>query len=324
MIRGCLEYFDGIIRRILFRNNLVIIIKNPYLMVKSFNILVLVVVMAITGWVVEAKAAGKVTMTPTSVPTEILAPTGVIEVKTTNYLENQTAIRLEGVLNKQKVGSFQGWNGLRILIRMAIDKGVRADTVVLLLLLPMIATLVGVLHYFFGLTGYGIFTPTMIAVALVATGIFGGLTLFAMILAVSLLANLTLSKLKLHFWPARSINLLFISLGTFGLMIGSSFFELLDIRSISIFPVLLMILLAEDFVRTQLVKSKNEARRLMIGTLILSVAGALVTNIRPIQEWVILYPEVVVLIIILVNLLVGSYTGIRLSEFGRFKKAIRK
>lgn len=276
-------------------------------MVKTIQYLLLMGVMAVVGWVVEVRAA----------------PMEVVEKNTISYFEDKAVIGLEGVLEKQKVGRFAGWNGLRIMERVAIERGVRADTVVLLLLLPLVATLVGVLHYIFGLTGYGIFTPTMVAVALVATGIFGGLTLFAMILAISLLANLTLSKLKLHFWPARSINLLFISLGTLGLMIGSSYFELLDIRSISIFPVLLMILLAEDFVRTQLAKSKGEAKKLMVGTLILAVVGALVMNVRQVQEWVLMYPEVVVLATILINIGVGNYTGIRLAELGRFRKAIR-
>lgn len=299
---------SGIIRRILFGKILVKKYKNPYLMIKTIQYLALMGVMAVVGWVVEVRA---ITPTVTAEPEKIV------------YVENETVFGLEEVLSKQKVGNFAGWNGLRIMERVAIERGVRADTVVLLLLLPLVATLVGVLHYVFGLTGYGIFTPTMVAVALVATGIFGGLTLFAMILAISLLANLTLSKLKLHFWPARSINLLFISLGTLGLMIGSSYFELLDIRSISIFPVLLMILLAEDFVRTQLAKSKGEAKKLMVGTLILAVVGALVMNIRQVQEWVLLYPEVVVLATVLINIGVGNYTGIRLAELGRFRKAIR-
>jgi hypothetical protein len=228
------------------------------------------------------------------------------------------------VLEKQKLERWNGINTARILVRMALNRGVSANTVVLLLLLPVIATLVSFLHYVVGVSGYGIFMPTMIGVTFLSTGIFGGLILFAMILGISLLSNMILRRFRLHFWPARSINLLFISLGTFGLMVISSMVEVVDIRDISIFSVLLMILLAEEFVRTQIIKSKSEAKKLTLGTLVLAMSGAVMMNVREIQEWVLLNPEIVVSLVLGINLWVGSYTGIRWAEIKRFRKAIRE
>lgn len=275
--------------------------------------------------IVSARNIEKITPTVASVTATIM-PTAAVKQESENITEprsEKTNYRLESVLEKKKIEKWNGVNTLRIIEKLAIERGVSANTLVLLLLLPLIATLVSVLHYIFGLSGYGIFMPTMIAVTFLATGVFGGLLLFAMILMISLLSNLFLKKLKIHFWPARSINLLFISLATFGLMIGSSFIKLIDIRNISIFPILFMIMLAEEFVRTQLVKSKNEAQKLTIGTLVLSIIGALTMNIRWVQEMVLLNPELVVLLVLALNLVVGNYTGIRMSEIKRFKKAIR-
>ena len=188
----------------------------------------------------------------------------------------------------------------------------------------MIATLVSFLHYVVGVSGYGIFMPTMIAVAFLATGVLGGVVLFAAILIVSLLSNWLLKKWKLHFWPARSINLLFISVTTFGLMTISTYFKLLDISNISIFPILFTILLVEEFVRTQLTKSKNEALRLTVGTLVLAIVGVVIMSIRQIQEIVLLYPEATLIVVLAINLLVGSSSGIRWTEVKRFEGAIRK
>lgn len=274
---------------------------------------------------VQAKTIEKITPTIAS-QTATIVPTTIIKQEIGNITEprnEKTTYRLESVLEKQKDQKWNGFNSVRIMERMAIERGVSANTIVLLLLLPLVATLVSFLHYIFGFSGYGIFMPTMIAVTFVATGIFGGLLLFALILMISLLSNLFLRKLKIHFWPARSINLLFISLATFGLMAVSSFVKLVDIRNISIFPILFMIMLAEEFVRTQLVKSKDEAQKLTIGTLILSIIGAITMNIRWVQEMVILNPGIVILLVLAVNLMVGNYTGIRVSEIKRFKKAIR-
>lgn len=219
---------------------------------------------------------------------------------------------------------WRGLNTFKVAINWAAKRGVSTNTLVLLLLLPLVATLVSFLHYVAGLSGYGIFMPTMIAIVFLATGIFGGLILFAWILLISLVSNMLLKKFKLHFWPARSISLLFISIGTFGLMVVSSFVSRIDISKISIFPILFMILLTEEFTRTQLVKSKKEAKKLTIGTIVLAITGAGVMNFPLVQEMVLKYPDAMIVAVLVINLLVGNYTGIRWSEIGRFKKGIRE
>jgi hypothetical protein len=166
--------------------------------------------------------------------------------------------------------------------------------------------------------------PTMMAVAFLATGIVEGLIMFSIILTISLLSNYLLRRYRLHFWPSRSINLILISVGTFGLMVAGSYLPFLDFNKISIFPILFMVLLSEEFVRTQLAKSKSEAKKLMVGTLILAMAGAGTMGIDQIQEMVLRYPVVFLLAGLVINFLVGNYRGIRLTEIKRFRKAIRK
>ena len=156
--------------------------------------------------------------------------------------------------------------------------------------------------------------PTIIAVTFLSTGILGGLVLFALILTISLISNAVLKKFKLHFWPARAINLVFIGMGVLGLSLA------IDAFRANIYAVMIMILLVEEFVRTQLIKSKSEARNLTIG-LLLAYRG----RIMGIQEFKISldYP-VYVLLIIISNIVIGNYRGMRLTEIGRFSKAIRK
>jgi hypothetical protein len=210
------------------------------------------------------------------------------------------------------------------MIKIAIDRGVSSNTVVLLLLLPLVATLVSFLHYVVGLSGYGIFVPTMMAVAFLATGIWGGILLFALILVSSLMGGKVLGKLKIHFWPARAINLMCISIAVFGLMLLTSFINVVDISKISIFPILFMILLAEDFVRAQMTKSKKEARNLTIGTIVLAVSGAWIMRTALLQNLVLSYPGWVLLIVLVLNLMIGNYKGIRWTEIRRFRGAIRE
>ncbi|NCU31560.1 MAG: hypothetical protein EOM23_01185 [Candidatus Moranbacteria bacterium] len=217
---------------------------------------------------------------------------------------------------------WNGFNSVKILKEYALVQGVNANTIAMLLLLPVIATLVSFVHYYVGLTGYGIFMPTMIAVIFLSTGVLGGIALFALILGVSLISNAILKKLKLHFWPARAINLVFIGIGVVLVWSLASQYFKTDLSNI--YAIMIMILLVEEFVRTQLIKSKNEAWRLTFGTLLLAILGAGMMNISIIQSWVLSNPDITVLSIIIANIVIGSYRGIRLTEIGRFSKAIRK
>jgi len=255
------------------------------------------------------------TATPTATMAAILVPTAIPVVNITEAKSNKI---------NYEVGKWNGFNSFKWMIKLAIERGVSTNTIVLLLLLPLVATLVSFLHYVVGLSGYGIFMPTMIAIAFLATGFFGGLLLFALILAISLLGNTILKKLKIHFWPARAINLVFISVAVFGLMLLTSFVNIIDISEISIFPILFMILLSEEFIRTQIVKSKKEAKKLMIGTIMLATTGALIMNSGLIQSFVLRYPGWIILIVLVSNLMIGNYSGIRLMEIKRFKGAIRQ
>ena len=230
--------------------------------------------------------------------------------------------RLQVALEGQNI-SARHWALAGRAIRWAIARGVSANTVVLLLMLPLVASLVALLHYLFGITGYGIFTPAMVAVAFLATGVTGGLALFATILVITALATVMLRKVRLHFWPRRSLVLLAVCLGTGVAMAVSSYFGFLSLANISIFPVLILILVTEEFVRTQLVKSKNQAKTLAIGTLIMAILGASLMSWQRLQVLVILYPEGILLATILLNMLTGRYHGMRLSEIKKFRSGLR-
>lgn len=261
-------------------------------------------------------------LTPTVETTPAATVTATVVPESTIVISNITEPKGKEIEYEEI--KWRGVNTFKVAINWAAKKGVSTNTLVLLLLLPLVATLVSFLHYVAGLSGYGIFMPTMMAIVFLATGIFGGLILFAWILLISLVSNMLLRKFKLHFWPARSISLMFISIGTFGLMVVSSFVEWFDISNLSIFPILFMILLTEEFTRTQLVKSRKEAKKLTIGTIVLAITGAVTMNFSVVQEIVLKYPDAVIVAVLVVNLLVGNYTGIRWSEIGRFKKAIRE
>jgi hypothetical protein len=95
-----------------------------------------------------------------------------------------------------------------------------------------------------------------------------------------------------------------------------------DFANVSIFPVLILVLLAEDFTRVQLGKSARVAINLASETLILALISYIFLNLKFIQEFSLLKPEIWIISIAIFDILLGRYAGLRFMEFWRFRKLI--
>ena len=92
----------------------------------------------------------------------------------------------------------------------------------------------------------------------------------------------------------------------------------------SIFPILFMILLVENFIEAQSGRSRREALWLTMETLAIGLGGYFVMDWGGLQRFVLLNPEVSLLGVLIFNIGVGKYTGFRLLEFSRFKAVTKK
>jgi len=251
-------------------------------------------------------------------------PTLAVKENITEPGSEQVKGKLEALLDEQVLRPLSVDNFLKHAVRFAVARGVPANTIIVILLLPLIGALVGVVQYVVGLPGFGIFMPAMIAITFLATGVVGGLLLFAVILTSTVLAGKLLKKVKLFYWPRRSITLMIISLITFGFLAVSPSLGLLDLTQISIFPILFLILLSEEFTRVQLGKSKSSAISLTIGTLVISILGASLMAWQKLQSLVLLNPEVSFLLVLGLNIFIGKYSGWRFLEHRRFKTVLER
>ena len=205
-------------------------------------------------------------------------------------------------------------NFFKHAIQQAAIYGVPSQTIVILLLFPLVACLIAAARYFVGIRGFGIFTPAMLSVAFMATGITHGITLFVIILAVASLARIAMKGLKIHYLARMSLLLWFICLGVF---VTFFFFR------VSLFPILILILLAENFIEVQIGKSLQEATRITIETLILALGSLGILSWRWLAKEVILHPETIVLGTAILNIIIGRFTGLRLLEYRRFRRLLK-
>src|SRR4030042_2103368 len=162
------------------------------------------------------------------------------------------------------------------IVAQAVASGVSEKTIILFLLLPLVASLVATTRHLICCRGFGIFIPTALALAFYSTGIGAGLLVFLAILLTASLARRLLRKLRIHYLPRMALLLWFVSLAILLLIFVSPFLGLGQLTTISIFPILILILSVEEFIAVQMGKSLREATRLTLETVIIALIGSLI------------------------------------------------
>ena len=255
-------------------------------------------------------------------------PSSIVEVvveKKDDITEPTPQIKgkLEKLLAEHPPRSLTVTNFLQHALREAVKKGVPANTIVLILLFPLVAAIIAASRHIVGISGFGIFLPAVLSVVFVATGIVEGLLLFLTIIIMATLSRMSLRKMKLQYLPRTALLLWFVCLGVFAFLFLSPSLNLTTIMTLSIFPILILILLAESFIGIQIGMSMKEAVRMTFETLILALFCSFVLKLEFLQKFVLLQPEITVIGVALLDVFMGKYVGLRLMEYKKFKPLLK-
>lgn len=214
---------------------------------------------------------------------------------------------------------------IKLAIGRAVEAGVPTNTIVLLLLLPVVSFVIALSRNVVGIRGFGIFLPAALSVTFVAIGPYLGILLFLVISITSTLVRLVLRKLKikLQYLPRMSLILWFVAIAVLGVLFLAPVVKRSELSQMSIFAVLILTLLVEDFIKVQLGKSIKTALDLTFETLVLSLISYLVLTLKPLQLFALGNPEILLLTLLVANFLLGKYIGLRLMEIWRFRKLLK-
>lgn len=216
------------------------------------------------------------------------------------------------------------------LIQIATDYGVPLDTVVLILMIPIVVTIITFLRQVVGIKAFGIYTPAMITFAFYSIGLQAGnfnkgvkygTSIFVMVITIGTLSRILLRRFRLLYLPRMAIVITLVSFATLAVLIVGGFFHRTGLAQVSIFPILIMITLVEKFVATQIEKGSRTAVILSLETLAISLISYFFIQWQPLRNFIQQYPWVV-FATIFINLLLGRWTGLRLAEYIRFKDLI--
>lgn len=232
--------------------------------------------------------------------------------------------RLAAFLDEHPISSLSWHNPVQVAIRQAIENGLPANIIVVLLLFPLIASMIAASRHVIGLTGFGIYIPAVLSVAFVSTGVLMGVATFLAVLAAAMISHKIVKRLKLPYLPRTAMLLWGVSVFILGILIASSILGLQALISINIFPLLITMLLSENFMETQLLNSQKEAIRLTLETLFIAIFCSFLISLEAVQQFVLLRPELTLLGTVLVNSAIGRYSGLRLLEYLRFQSILEK
>ena len=192
------------------------------------------------------------------------------------------------------------------------------NTFKVLLMIPLGAFVVVILRNLIGIRTSGTFMPILIAMAFMETSLFTGLILFLLVVSVGLMIRSYLSRLDLLLVPRISsvlvvviILFVLISVLTHKLGIDAGL-------GITLFP---MIIVSWTIERMSILWEEEGVHEVLIqggGSLLTAVLAYLVMSNYTISHIIFNFPELLLVVLAFI-LMIGNYTGYRLTELRRFE-----
>ncbi len=187
-----------------------------------------------------------------------------------------------------------------------------------LLMVPLGALIVVLMRNVVGMNTYGTFMPVLISLAFRETNLLWGMFLFVLLISLGLSIRFYFEKLKLLLVPRLASVVTVVVLLMMGISVLSANLGLQRGLSVALFPMVIMAMTIE---RASIVWEENgapEAFRQGLGTLFVALLGYLVMFNEVLQHLIFVFPELL-LVVLGLTLLLGRYTGYRLSELRRFR-----
>jgi hypothetical protein len=192
------------------------------------------------------------------------------------------------------------------------------ETFRFLLLVPMGALMICVLRNMVGFPTFGVFMPVLMALAFRTTGLGYGLAIFATLVLVGYAVRGRLDRLRLLLVPRLSVILtLVIGLFTFLALVGSKTGQR-ELMAVGLIPFVILTMTIERFFLVVEEAGVREGLKTAAGSALVAALTSQILQWETLQLTFFVYPELI-LAMAACQVLIGRYTGYRLSEVFRFR-----
>lgn len=189
----------------------------------------------------------------------------------------------------------------------------------ILLLVPVGTLVVSSMRNLIGLPTFGIFMPVLMALAFRNTGLAYGLGIFAGVILAGYAVRCAIDRLHLLLVPRLSVILTVVVACFIVLAMIGNRFGVREFMAVGLLPFVILTMTIERFFI--IVEENGVQEGLVTSACSGAVAAATheIINNRALQSAFFAYPELLLAVAAL-QVLLGRYTGYRLSEFIRFRK----
>ncbi len=201
------------------------------------------------------------------------------------------------------------------------ETGIPVNLMQMLMLLPLGAFLVALFKNVVGIKTFGVFLPVLVALSLIQTGVVSGLVLFSSIVFVVALISLPLERWGIQYTSKIALMLIAVVITSLlGIRLLHST-QWLNASAPLFFPIIILTIISERFAKKVEEDGVKEALGLYAQTLIVTLFIYFVLSTTLIQQAVITFPELIIALAGL-NMLLGKWIGLRLTEYHRFYKVL--
>jgi len=205
-----------------------------------------------------------------------------------------------------------------------LSNGISDQTLELLIAITILVTVVSLARYVFGSKSYGIYAPIILAIAYSYTGLKYGLALTAIVIIISLITYSILKKIRMHYITRIAINycILALILIFFFIIINYLGLGLENMENIPALATISIVALGEFFTKQYVKKSLKTSILTLLSTILISAIGWFVITRNVISTY--LFNNLwIIPVLILTNLLIGQFRGLRIKDLFRFRSIVR-
>jgi len=187
-----------------------------------------------------------------------------------------------------------------------------------LLLLPIAALIVCIYRNLIGLGSFGTFAPALVGLAFRDLHSLPGLALFVSIVLIGWIMRRVLDKYHLLQVPRTAFLLSLLMIVLVTAIVGANLKDWPATRYISVFPMVILTGMVERFWTLETEDGAAASFKTLLSTLWIAASIALFLSLHAVVTHVFRFPETLGLVMA-AQLLIGRYTGYRLSELFRFR-----
>jgi len=191
-----------------------------------------------------------------------------------------------------------------------------------LVLLPLATVVVSIFRVLIGTRTFGVFTPALLGLIFRdLRNLPWGMGIFTATVIVGWLFRKLLDRYHLLLIPRAAVMLTLIVIFLL-LMLGVGARAGVQVTGyLALFPIIILTHMVERFWTLETEDGVASSFRTLVGTLLVSIVVAVSLSPDAVGRWVFRYPETLGVVIALLMLL-GRYTGYRITELYRFQDVI--